>query len=93
MAESQVMGQCQAIAQMSGAQEQTVAFTSLIDKLISSKSTDSLCDIPASILGIDVSQAVVRSSMLHLAKGLCNQLSDFYNVAEAAVAAIKNYTG
>ena len=88
-----VVGQCQTIAQRSGAQEQTVAFTGLIDDLISSKSISSLVEIPSSILGLDISQAVVRSSMLHLAKSICNNLGEFYTVAEAAIAAIKNYTG
>ena len=88
-----VPSQCQAIAQMVGAQEQTTAFSALIDNLIRSKDISSLSEIPPSILGMDVSQAVVRSSMLHLAKGICSQLNDFYTVAEAAIAAIKNYTG
>ena len=78
---------------MVGAQEQTTAFTALIDNLISSKDISSLCEIPPSILGMDVSQAVARASMLHLAKGICKPLNDFYTVAEGAIAAIKNYAG
>ena len=85
--------QCQTIAQMIGAQEQTTAFADLIDTLISSKDVSSLSEIPSSILGLDVSQAVARASMLHLAKGICNPLNDFYTIAEGAIAAIKNYTG